>query len=268
MPIAQVGDINMYYRVYGEGEPLVLIMGHGMDARSWVFQTPEFSKEYQVIGFDNRGVGRTDAPDSPYSIAMMADDTAGLMDILGIEKAHILGVSMGGMIAQEFALKYPHRVKSLILATTAARSPSEGVGALASIFITEEGVSQETRIRKLLPNIYTDKFFENSEQVQRVVDAMLANPNPQPAYAAARQGDAAAQHDTRDRLGQITAPTLVLVGKEDIVLPVKLSEELAEGIPNAELVVLEGGGHGFNFEIPDKFNQAVLDFLVKVRGKG
>jgi len=120
MPTVKVGDINMYYEIHGEGEPLLLTAGGGMGLAGWARQTPEFSEKYRVIVFDNRGAGRTDAPDTPYSIEMMADDTAGLLDALGIEKAHILGLSMGGMIAQEFALKYPQRVKSLILATTTA----------------------------------------------------------------------------------------------------------------------------------------------------
>lgn len=266
MPTVKVGDINMYYEVHGEGEPLLLIMGLGVDVTGWeFFQIPEFSKRYRVIAFDNRGVGRTDAPDAPYSIQMMADDTGRLLDALGVEKAHVLGLSMGGMIAQELALKYPQRVTSLILATTAARQS----GLSAHICDTwrrmmEEGVSQETQLRNTLSWGFTDSFFENAEQVQVVIDTMLANPNPQPAYAFVRQVVACVEHDTRERIGQITAPTLVLVGKEDILLPVKLSEELAAGIPDAELVVLEGAGHGFPIEIADKFNQAVLEFLAKV----
>jgi len=271
MPTTKVGDINIYYEVHGEGEPLLLIMGLGADVTGWLFQTSEFSKEYRVIVFDNRGVGRTDAPDSPYSIEMMADDAAGLLYALGIEKAHIIGLSMGGMIAQELALKYPQRVKSLILATTAA-GPSEGIFRAGHVIDTwarmvQEGVSLETRIGEQLIWIFTDKFFENEEQFNMTLNVMLSNPYPQPAYALARQVAACLEHDARDRLGQIAVPTLVLVAKEDILLPVKLSEAIAAGIPSAELVVLEGGGHGFNFEIPDKFNQAVLDFWARVEKK-
>ena len=269
MTTVKVGDINMYYEVHGEGEPLLLIMGLGSDLTSWIFQIPEFSKKYRVIVFDNRGVGRTDAPDTPYSIDMMADDTAGLLDALSIEKAHVLGVSMGGMIAQELAIKHPQRVKRLILATTAAGSYSWATHVLGTTLkLAEEGVRPDTLTELRVSYLFTDKFFENSELVQIVVNTMLANPYPQPTYAYARQFAAATAHNTRDRLGQITAPTLVLVGKEDILLPVKLSEELAAGIPNAQLVVLEGGGHGFSVEIADKFNRAVLDFLRRHRRSG
>ncbi len=265
MPKVKVGDINIYYEVNGEGEPLLLIAALSSDVTSWRFQTPEFSKKYRVIVFDNRGVGRTDSPDTPYSIEMMADDAVGLLDALDIEKVNVLGISMGGFIAQELALKYPRRVKSLILATTAANAPFLAKHLWDTwVRLVQEGVSWEIAWRNVMPWVYTDKFFENPEQVQMVINRILTYPYQQPAHAFARQATACAEHDTRDRISQITAPTLVLVGREDIYLPVKLSEELAAGIPNAELVVLEGGGHGFSGEIPEKFNQAVLDFLAKV----
>jgi len=265
MPTIKIGDINIYYEVHGEGEPLLLIMGLGSDLTSWIFQIPEFSKKYRVIVFDNRGVGRSDAPDVPYSTELMADDTAGLLHALDIDKAHILGLSMGGMIAQELALKYPQRVKSLILATTAAGPYSWATHILGTMLrLNQEGVNRETLTTLRLSWLFTDKFFDNPELVRTVIDTMLANPYPQPVHGYARQFAAATEHNTRDRIGKITVPTLVLVGKEDILLPVKMSEELAAGIPNAELVVLEGGGHGFLAEIAGKFNQAVLDFLSKV----
>ena len=266
MPTAKVGDINMYYEVHGKGEPLLLIMGLGSDMTSWIFQIQEFSKKYRVIVFDNRGVGGSAAPHTPYSTEFMADDTAGLLDALEVDKAHILELSLGGMIAQELALKYPQRVKSLILATTAVGPRSWATHVLGTMLrLNQEGVNQETLTTLRLSWLFTDKFFDNPELVRTVIDTMLANPYPQPVHAYARQFDAATEHDTRDRIGKISAPTLVLVGKEDILLPIQMSEELAAGIPNAELVVLEGGGHGFLVEIAGKFNRAVLDFLENVK---
>jgi len=269
MPTIKVNDISIYYEVHGKGEPLLLISGLGYDLTAWMFQPPEFSKKYRVVVFDNRGVGRTDAPDMAYSTEMMADDTVGLMNALSIEETHILGLSMGGLIAQYLAFKYPKRVRSLILADTAA-SPHSLFKHVANAWVrmTQEGINHETFVRNQLPWLYTNKFFENQKRVQTAIDRILANPYPQPAYAFSRQASAAIEHDTRDRIGHITAPTLVLVGKEDILCPVKLSEELAAGIPNAELVVLEGRGHGSCGEIPDRFNRAVLEFLAKVeKGK-
>ena len=266
MPTVKVGDINMYYEVHGKGEPLLLIAGVGLDLTTWRFQIPEFSKKYQVVAFDNRGAGRTDAPDEPYSIRMMADDAAGLMDALGISEAHILGLSMGGFIAQKLAIEYPGRAKSLILAaTTAAPAAYHMLSGhhivMAWAAAMTEGINPKTLARIQLPYLVTNQLFEKPEMVTIWLDAMASNPYGPPAYAYGRQLAACADHDTRGQLKQITAPTLVLVAKEDILFPVQLSEELAALIPKAKLVVLEGGAHAFWVEIRDKFNRAVLEFL-------
>lgn len=267
MPAVRVGDINIYYEDYGKGEPLLLIAGWGTDLSCWLPQIPEFSTKYRVIAFDNRGAGRTDAPDELYSFRMMAEDTVGLLDAMGIGKAHILGVSMGGCIAQEIAIEHPERTKSLILAATTAAP-----GACPMLLKTltawtaamREGVSAKTVARMQLPYVVTSRFFDQPEMVALFVDAMAANPCQPKAYACQRQTEASAGQDTRARLKHIAAPTLVLVGKEDIMLPVKHSEELAALIPGARLVVLDGGAHGFSIEIADKFNRAVLEFLGQV----
>lgn len=264
MPTVKVGDINMYYEINGAGPPLLLIMGLGSDLSAWMFQIPEFSKKYQVVAFDNRGVGRTDAPDKPYSVKMMADDTVGLMNALRIDVAQIVGVSMGGFIAQELALKYPGRVKSMALVCTAAKSLPKCNSIISgwSAAVSDE-VSAKTFVQLGLPYLFTDRFFEDQQMVQKAMEILSSNPYPPTVHGYARQVTACIQHDTRARLKAITVPTLVLVGKEDNLLPVKLSEELASLIPNAKLVVLDGGGHGFTAEIPDKFNQAVLEFLTQ-----
>lgn len=265
MPTVKVGDINMYYEIHGEGAPLLLIMGFGMDLTGWMFQVPEFSNKYRVLVFDNRGVGRTDAPDKPYSIRMMADDTAGLMDELSVDRAHIVGLSMGGFIAQELAISHPERVKSLVLATTEPafdyHFATEVIGSWVAA--RTEGVTPKTYFSLILPFLFTDKFFDNADRVRMALDTMAANPHLAPAHGLSRQFAACIGHSTRDRLKHLTAPTLVLVGREDILLPVKLSGELASLVPESKLVVLEGGGHGFNAEIADKFNQAVLAFLAE-----
>jgi len=264
MPAVRVGDINIYYEDFGKGEPLLLIAGWGTDLSCWLPQIPEFSTKYRVIAFDNRGAGRTDAPDEPYSFRMMADDAVGLLDALGIGKAHILGMSMGGCIAQEIAIEHPERTRSLILAATTAApgaSPMLMNTLTAWTAAMKEGVSPKTMARMQLPYVVTSKFFDQPEMVALFVDAMAANPCQPRAYACQRQTEASAAQDTRARLKRIAAPTLVLAGREDIMLPVRHSEQLAALIPGAKLVVLEGGAHGFSLEIADKFNRAVLEFL-------
>ncbi len=268
MPVVRIGDINMYYEVYGEGEPLVLIQGLSLDSSWWTNQIPVFSQKYRASVFDNRGVGQTDCPDSPYSTEMMADDTVALLKSLSVTAAHILGVSMGGMIAQQIALKYPEIVKSLILATTAAKFPARAKH-LTRLWLkmVEEQVSPETRLREVCLWVFTNKFFEDEEQVTAAVSLGLNHPHPQPDRGFAGQVAALLQHDTQDKISQISVPTLILVGKEEIFIPVHFSQELAANIPNAELVVSERGGHNYWAETPELFNQAVMQFLTKVTEK-
>ena len=256
-----VGDLNMYYEVHGKGKPLLLISGLGNDLNGWALQIPEFAKKYRVIAFDNRGSGRTDAPDMPYSIRMMAEDTVGLMDALSIEKAHVLGVSMGGYIAQELAISYPSRVASLTLVTTS-------VGPyLLKISVLQAWARQALRDMRpmtffqiMLPFMFNDSSFESPGVLEMAV-ATIAGHSSTPPDVLARQMIACVEHDVRHRIGQITAPTLVLAGKEDPFVPFSLSEELAASIPNARFRVLDGWGHGFNASMADKFNRAVLEFL-------
>jgi 3-oxoadipate enol-lactonase len=259
-----VGGLNMYYEVHGKGKPFLLISGLGSDLNSWALQIPEFAKKYRVIAFDNRGSGRTDAPDMPYSIRMMAEDTVGLMDALSIEKAHVLGVSMGGYIAQEVAIRYPGRVESLILVTTS-------VGPyLLKISVLQAWAREALRDMRpltffqiMLPFMFNDSSFESPGVLEMAV-ATIAGHSSTPPDVLARHMIACVEHDARDRIGQITAPTLVLAGKEDPFVPFSLFEELAASIPNARFRVLDGGGHGFNASMADKFNRAVLEFLEQL----
>ncbi len=254
----------MYYEVHGEGQPLLLISGLGDNLNAWASQVPEFARKYRVVVFDNRGSGRTDAPDMPYSIKMMAEDTAGLMDALRIGKAHVLGVSMGGYIAEELAITYPGRVASLVLATTS-------VGPyLVKISILQAWAREAlkdmrplTFFQIMLPFMFNDRSFETPGVLEMAVGT-IAGHSSTPPHILARQMTACVEHDARDRIGRISVPTLVLAGKEDPFVPFSLSEELAVSIPNARLVVLDGGGHGFNGATADKFNRAVLEFLEQV----
>jgi pimeloyl-ACP methyl ester carboxylesterase len=255
----------MYYEIHGSGEPVVLIHGLSMDSSTWFNQVPTLSQNYQVIVFDNRGVGQTDAPDEDYSTEMMADDTVALLKFLNVDSAHILGFSMGGMVAQIIALKYPELVKSLLLNATAAQFPAKAKHLVQTwLRMLNENVSLETRVREGFLWVYTDDFFEDDETVMASVNLAIDHPYPLSNHGFAGQVSALMKHNTRSQISQILVPTLVLIGKDDVLIPIEFSEELAVRIPKAELVILERGGHNCWIEFPELFNQAVMQFLERL----
>lgn len=268
MPKVRVGDISMHYVEAGGGEPLVLIMGFGGDHLAWGFQLRAFAERYRVIAFDNRGVGQTDTPDSPYTTRMMATDTAGLMDALGIARAHVLGVSMGGMIAQELALGHPARVRTLQLHCTFGR-PDGYTRARGEVWqALRTSLTREAALRAIALWLFAPQTYnERPEFVATLLDNALANPFPQSVTGFIQQRRAVEAHDALDRLGAIGCPTLVAVGEEDLLVPPRFSRELASRIPGAELRTVPGAGHVFFWEQPDAFNALCLDFLARHAGR-
>ena len=253
---------KLYYEIHGEGEPLLLIMGLGGDATGWMLQIPAFSKHFKVVAFDNRDVGRSSLAKGSYSIADMAEDTVGLMDALGIEKAHILGGSMGGAIAQELVIRHPKRVWKLILACTMGHFARFRINMLEpAIFIKKHDPTNKVFLTEMLFQCMTHDFLKNSEAVDRMLNVMQNPPFPQSTEAFVRQANASMTFDALDRLCAVKAPTLVLAGDQDILTPPWAAQELAKVIPGAKLQILEGGAHGFFWEIPEKANQAIIEFL-------
>jgi len=231
MPTVRVNDIDMYYEIHGEGEPVVLIAGLNSDHTLYqkLGIIPRLAERYKVVAFDNRGVGQTDKPDIPYSIEMMADDTAGLLNALDIEQAHLLGTSMGGRIATALALRHPQQVKSLILVSTILKS-LKGTPMTWS------------RLR---------------------INLMLKIPvirGPHPYYAAARQLEASRTYDAMDRLNEIHVPTLILHGKKDKSAPYHLAEAMQSGIKGSQMLTFPGG-HLFFIMRQKQFIEAITDFL-------
>ena len=265
MPKVRVGDISMYYVEAGSGEPLVLIMGLGGDHLAWGFQFPVFSEKYRVIAFDNRGAGQTDVPDHPYTTRMMADDTVGLMDALGIERAHVLGVSLGGMIAQEIALNHPARTRSLQLHCTLGRPDRYLEAQIEAGRIQRRKFTLEEALRAAYLWIFAPATYnERPEFVETIVQNALANPHPMSLTGFLRQCDAVRTHDALDRVAAIRSPTLASVADADILVPPRFTRELTARIPGAEFRLIEGAAHGYFWERPDVFNQMCLDFLARV----
>ena len=266
MPHFENDGRALYYEIHGEGEPLLCVMGLSADHLAWTLQVPAFSERYRTIVFDNRDVGQSFRADGPYDVADMARDTLALADGLGLARFHLLGMSLGGTIAQELALAAPERVRSLTLIVTYASAGRWGrdFARLWGRAATQR--SDEEHIDWLILQTVSEEFYENEAAVEFLRNMLLANPHPQPRDAFLRQLDAGARHDTRERLGVLTVPTHVIAGGHDLLVPAWKSAEIAQRIPGAKLSVLPRAPHGINVERAEDFNALVLDFLAGVSG--
>jgi 3-oxoadipate enol-lactonase len=265
VPKSNVGDINIYYEVHGDGETVALVMGLG-GGLPWLFQqVTALSKQYQVVAFDNRGTGGSDAPDIPYTMEMMAGDLYLLLGAIGVKTAHVFGISMGGMIAQHFALLYPEKVKSLILGATTCGGTHRIIPDMEAIRVLfdmdrMQTLTPEERAMETLPFVFSQEFINNNQAlIQQLLAKMVGHVTPLHGYM--RQAAAIMGHDTYERLPEIKVPTMVIAGDADKLVPVENSRLIASRIPNAELVILEKMGHGFNIEASDVVNDTVLRFL-------
>jgi pimeloyl-ACP methyl ester carboxylesterase len=254
------------YRVDGQGQPLVLIMGVGGTKEAWAFQTRAFRPYYRVITFDNRGVGRSEGQQRPFTIEVMVNDTLALLDHLGIDQAHILGYSLGGIVAQEIAIGHPERVMKLILASTLARGGATQdvtIGARRALGLEPGDRRQRVEIlalRHIMPSLIELSFNRWEYRLALGLLARLYVRRIRPEGLAG-QMQAAASANTLDRLDRIEATTLVLTGTGDRLIDPSASKLLASRIPHAELVMIEGGSHAMAIEMRGSFNAAVLDFL-------
>jgi pimeloyl-ACP methyl ester carboxylesterase len=266
MPYAIINGNSMYYEVHGNGEPLILIQGFTGGSDAWGLQVRAFKKHFQTIVFDNRGAGRSELPKEPLTIEMMAADVTGLMDHLGIEHANILGLSMGGMIAQETSISYPGRVKKLILCSTFATRDLPGTNDTPSEKSTTGTGGHKPDIRELdFDTLMTNVIslaYNNPLYRTLFLSLMKLNKKSIDSKGVFSQAEALSTHSTTDRLHLIKSSTLVMTGTADRLVSPLHSDILAEHIPGAKLVKIEGGSHAFFFEMPGKFNKEVLDFLI------
>jgi pimeloyl-ACP methyl ester carboxylesterase len=256
---------ELYYEVHGEGQPLVLVMGIGYDCTLWTLaQVPALSQKFRVVIFDNRDAGRSSQATGAYAIADMADDTAGLMDALDIKKAHVCGLSMGGMIAMEFALRHPGRLDRMIL-TGAPGAPARA--AFHPIrtwnWVKANDKTGEIFACQQFTWLFSNAFLRNREAVQQTVAMLSSNPNPVGPQAYDRQAQAVLRFDVLDRLAAVKARTLCIVGEQDLLTPVHECREVADRIPGARFEVIKGEGssHVVPIERPDDFNGLVTKFL-------
>ncbi len=250
MTLITVGDININYEIQGSGKPLLMIMGLSFSLLDWGKKFTELlAQNYQLILFDNRDAGLTSPSPRSYSIVDMADDAAGLLDALKIPKAHVFGVSMGGAITQQFALKYPDKLDKLILGCTIAGGNCSQMGDVSGVMNGN-----------LLNLLFTPTFIQNHRQE---LTEFLAETTPLHSRNAAlqRQLQAFASHDTCDTLSDIRATTLIISGDKDIAIPRSNSDVLAAKIPNAKLEIIADAAHGFSYSHPDTTADLIHRFL-------
>lgn len=231
----------------------------------WFRQLDAFSREHACVIFDNRGVGLSDKPDEPYTVALMAKDAINVLKAAGFVEAHVLGVSLGGFIAQEMAISWPEFVKSLVLVSTSCgvRGVPMPLETFKILNLPKGTMPLRDWLKMRLLPAFSERFaHEHPEVVERVLDLYMANRPP--AHAVWRQAQAAAAFDSLDRLGEVRAPTLIIAGSDDRVVPAENARILHERIPNSRLVLFKGCGHLLFIEKPDAFNELVLRFLKSV----
>ena len=265
MPFATAHGIRLYYEWHGieSGIPVVLVMGLGGDSTAWAFQLAALAPRHRVLVFDNRGAGQSDAPDVAYTTRGMAEDLLALLDGLGVVRAHLFGLSLGGAIAQEAALAAPGRFASLQLHSTWPGPHPYFEALVRAVRAARLQLDRESFYRTMSVWLFTPVGFATKpDLIEAVIQAAAYHPHPMAIHAYLRQTEAVLAHDARDRLHAIRCPTLVTVGNQDLITPPFLAVELASRIPGARLVTLPDVGHGGLWEDPPTFNRACLDFLA------
>lgn len=260
---------RIHYQVAGrpDGEPLLMLQGLGADSRGWTFQKRALAGRYRLVLVDNRGVGRSDRPAGPYDLEVMATDALAVLDDLAIERAHVMGASMGGVLTQVLGVRHPERVASMVLACTACRHHPWRVELLEEwreVAATDgmAGVSQVAARWLVGPRML--------RRVRGLLDLVAPVALNVPAEAFVAQVDAilSLSDEVRFELAGVGVPTLVLVGSQDVLTPLGDSEEIAALVPGAELAILRGGAHGFMVEQAGTFNRTVRGFLDRITADG
>ena len=269
MPFVHVADgTRIHYEVTGRpgATPILMIQGLGASKNAWNLQRIAMATRFRSISLDNRGAGRSDKPTQPFTLEQMADDAMAVLDAAGVETAHVVGASMGGVISQIIAVKYPHRVRSLTLVCTACRNHPWRQELLQTWARTAEEKGMIEVGKEAAQWVMSPRSF------RRLVPAFtwmgpLAALRPRHSFVSQIQAILDTREDLVDELSSITAPTMVIVGNQDILTPRGDSEEIAERIPNAELVVISGAAHGLMMEHSATFNKILIEFLQRTEAE-
>lgn len=257
----KANNINLYYEQHGKGDDLVLISGLSADHNTWEYVLPILTPYYRVTIFDNRGVGQTDAPNEAYSIEQMADDTAALMDALSIEKAHVAGHSMGGMIAEQLAVHHPDKVNKLMVVCSRAAPYSRNIlWSRLNKQLQKARVPAESLMTAIAITCYSARFLEKQENIDWVIQRALNHSHPQSLIGARRQSQACADYDALESLKSIQQDTLVIAGDDDILTPLSCSKDIVTHIHKAKLAILPGG-HVMQLENPKGLAKMLHEFI-------
>ncbi len=265
MPIAQEGFSSIYYEDTGRGEPILWLQGLGAAHSAWSVQAAHFRRGFRCILPDNRDTGRSTRSDASYDLRVLAHDALSVLDSAGVDRAHVVGLSMGAGIAQELALAVPDHVRSLTLISEFARPDARTRAMLENWQVLYESLGRVMFHRQSEPWLFSPAFFEQESNLRALRRYVETDPHPQEAAAFTRQVDAALTHDTSERLDLISAPTLVVSGELDTLVPWRLGKQLAEGIPGARFELLPDVAHSVNLEVQRPFNRLLETFLSSVR---
>lgn len=263
MPIVEANGIKLYYEERGAGDPLVMIMGITARGAVWEKHADFWQQSFRCILPDNRGVGLSDKPAGPYTSAQMADDYAALMREVGIERARVIGCSMGSIIAQQLALRHPERVRSMVLMCTWARCDRYARDVFQHIIDIKSRLRPEEFATYIQLLIFAKPWWDNDATYTEMRDGRgMPDPLPQPVHGLEGQAAACLGHNTLDELGRIACPVLVIGGRNDIFTPVWMAQEVASKIPGSELHLYDGAGHAFHWEKMDDFNPRIRDWFL------
>jgi pimeloyl-ACP methyl ester carboxylesterase len=273
---ALVNDVNICYEIYGDGDPVLLVHGFGSKKEAWIAQTEPLAKHFKVIRFDNRGAGKSYRPEGPYTMEIFADDINALLDFLEIEKTHIIGWSLGGMIVQNFVLKYPQRVKKMVLINTNYGTPDEsGAEVYKNMRLQNLKLSKDDPVKTFWQSTRTGyhiKFRKQMEanpskkwyglwSVDDLIKETITDPPTEKDIIA--QAGAISTHHTFERLNEIKNKTLLITSSHDRIMPQSVMEEMHERISNSILKIIDKAGHDSPRSRAPEINQMIIEFLKK-----
>ncbi len=266
MPYIETNGIKMYYEEQGTGDPLLLIMGITATGSVWGKHAAFWQKNFRCIMPDNRGVGLSDVPAGPYTSAQMADDYAGLLDALHLKKTKVVGCSMGSIIAQQFAIRHPEKLSSVVFMCPWARCDTKAKAIFQNMIHCKARLTPEEFMLYIQLLIFSQQYWsdpQNAAGLEKDRMQAASEPNPQTYTGLLSQAMACMSHNVMDDLYKIKQPALVIGGKEDIFTPPWMAKELAENISNAAIHLYEGCGHAFHWEAIEDFNPRIMSWLLE-----